>query len=104
MDKDEPTHPARFKPEGKQAEKPRAQKQPKGKASDCREAMTSHPHFIHEKPEPPLDSASHDEVVYVGLAGGSPERMLIAMDKMKDSIHQQEALLVEAKKGADHKA
>ena len=104
LDKDEPTRPARFKPEGEQAEKPRAQKQPKGKSPLDSDTMIGPICFINKKPEPPLDLAGHDKVVYVGSADGSPEQMLIVVDEIKVSIQQQEALLVEAKKEADHKA
>ena len=103
-DKDEPTHLARFKPEDEQAERPRVQKLPKGKSPINRDTVVSPTRFISEKPKPPLDSAGHDKVVYMGSTSETPERMLVAMDEMKESIHQQEALLVEAKKEADHKA
>ena len=48
----------------------------------------------------PIDSAGHDEVEYIGSAGGTPKRHDAAVEEFKVSLNRQEALLAAAKKAS----
>ena len=117
---DQPSRPARFRPstspivrppESPQAEKPQGQPQAvkpqepsQGKPPVDWDSLIHEIHFDESDPDQPVDSAGHDEVVYVGSAGGSPQRMASAMVEMKQSLHTQEAMLADAKAAAAKRA
>ena len=111
------SRPARFRrptgqgeadrpPEPMQAEQPR--RQPEAERSrepipgrmnpqvDWDEMVHDTRFTSDEEPDQPIDSAGHDEVVYVGSAGGTPPRLATAIGEMKTSLKTQEALYAEA--------
>ena len=53
--------------------------------------------FTDDEPDVPMDSAGHDEVVYVGSVGGSPKAVSAAEVETQQALLAQEALLREAK-------
>ena len=53
--------------------------------------------FTDNEPDVPMDSAGHDEVVYVGSVGGSPKAVSAAEVETQQALLAQEALLWEAK-------
>ena len=108
---DEPSRPGRFRPQSREASQPperrqaeRPQAQSPGNIPVAPERIDNDPAFIVKEVGKPMDSAGHDEVVYVGSAGGTPQRMATAIDEMKASLQTQEALLSEAKIETDERA
>ena len=103
---EQPPEPTQAKqPESRhQAERPREAAPGKMNPWGDWDALLHETRFTDEEPDQPVDSAGHDEVVYVGLAGGMPQRLASAIGEMKTSIQTQEALYAEAQDKADRRA
>ena len=60
--------------------------------------------FTDDEPDVPMDSAGHDEVVYVGSVGGSPKEVSTAEVETQQALLAQEAMLQEAQAEAEKRA
>ena len=68
------------------------------------DSLVHETYFTDDEPDAPMDSAGHDEVVYVGSVGGSPKEVSAAEVETQQALLAQEAMLQEAQAEAEKRA
>ena len=119
---DSPTRPQQFWPLSRQAERPlvpvqageprrepsaeRRQESAQGNVNlDVNwDSLVHETRFTGKEPDIPMDSAGHDEVVYVGSVGGLPKEVSVVRVEMQQALLAQEAILREAQAEAKKRA